>query len=90
MVGLTSVNVDLENNLESGVTSLHWWDRSKSEFTKGGVILAVGTLTLEDWELDSLLVVNDGRECSLLDGWDGLTTGNDRGEDVTLHGNTEG
>jgi hypothetical protein len=37
-----------------------------------------------------LLVVNNGGEGTLLDGGDGLTTGNNGGEDVTLHGNTQG
>jgi hypothetical protein len=35
------------------------YNRSKSKLSKRGVVLAVDTLTLEDGELDSLLVVGD-------------------------------
>lgn len=85
-----TVDVDLEDDLESGITSLHGRDRSKGEFTERGVVSAVGTLTLEDGELDGLLVVDDSGEGALLDGGHGLATRNDRSEDVTLHGDTEG
>lgn len=47
-------------------------------------------LTLEHGELNSLLVIGDGSEGPLLDRRDSLATGNDRGEDVALHGDTEG
>jgi hypothetical protein len=85
-----TVDVDLEDDLKDGLTSLHWWDRGKGELSEGGVILAVDTLSLVDWELNGGLVVGNSGEGSLLDGWDGLTTGDDWGEDVTLHGNTKG
>lgn len=85
-----TVDIDLEDDLEDGLTSLHWWDRREGELSEGGVILAVDTLSLEDWELNGGLVVGNGGEGSLLDGWDGLTTGNDWSKDVTLHGDTEG
>lgn len=64
-------------------------DGSQSELAQGGVVSAVGTLTLEDGELDGGLVVNDGGEGALLNGGDGLATVDDRGEDVALHGDTE-
>lgn len=85
-----TVDVDLEDNFQSSLASAHGRDRSESEFTKRGVVLAVSTFTLVDGELDGLLVVNDSGEGTLLDGGDGLTTGNNGGEDVTLHGDTEG
>jgi hypothetical protein len=47
--------------------SAHGRDWRQSELTQGGVVLAVDTLTLEDGELDSLLVVRDRSERSLLD-----------------------
>lgn len=84
-----TVGINLEDDLEDGISSLHGRDRSKSEFTEGGVVLAVDTLTLENGELDGGLVVRNGGEGPLLEGRDGGTTGNDRGEDVALHGNTE-
>ena len=85
-----TVDIDLENDLEDGLTSLHWWDWSKGELSEGGVVLTVDTLSLEDWELNGLLVVGDSGESALLDGWDGLSTGDNWGEDVTLHGDTKG
>lgn len=85
-----TVDIDLEDDLKDGITSLHGRDGSKSELTKGGVIFAVDTLTLEHGELNSLLVVSNCGEGPLLDSGDGLTAGNDGSEDVTLHGNTEG
>lgn len=59
-----TVDVDLEHDLESGLTGLHGRDRSKSEFTEGGVVLAVGTLTLENGELHRGLVVDNSGEGS--------------------------
>jgi hypothetical protein len=35
------------------------YNRSKSKLSKRGIVLTVDTLTLEDGELDSLLVVGD-------------------------------
>jgi hypothetical protein len=43
-----TVDVDLEDNLENGLTSLHGRDRGKSELAEGGVVLAVDTLTLDN------------------------------------------
>ena len=60
-----TVDVDLEDDLKDGLTSPHGRDRSKGEFTQGGVVLAVDTLTLEDGELNGLLVVGNGGEGSL-------------------------
>src|SRR5690606_10975127 len=67
----------------------HGRNGRKGELSERGVVLAVDTLTLEDGELDSLLHVGNGGESPLLDGGDGLATGDDGGEDVALHGNTE-
>jgi hypothetical protein len=50
-----TVDVDLEDDLKDGITSLHGGNRSKGELSEGGVVLAVDTLTLEDGELDGLL-----------------------------------
>lgn len=50
-----TVDVDLEDDLEDGITSLHGRDGSKGELSEGGVVLAVDTLTLENGELDGLL-----------------------------------
>lgn len=85
-----TVDIDLEDDLEDGITSLHGRDGSQSELTKGGVVFAVNTLTLEDGELDGLLVVGNSGECPLLYGGDSLTAGNNGSEDVALHGNTKG
>lgn len=48
-----TVDIDLEDNLEDGLTSPHGRDGSKSELTQRGVVLTVDTLTLEDGELDT-------------------------------------
>lgn len=84
-----TVDIDLEDTLEDGLTGAHGGDRSKSEFTQAGVVLTVGSLTLVDGELNGLLVVGNSGEGSLLEGGAGGTTGNDGGEDVALHGDTE-
>jgi hypothetical protein len=44
---------------------------------------------LVDGELHGLLVVRNSGERALLDGWHGLTTWDDRSEDIAFHGNTE-
>lgn len=84
-----TVDVDLEDNLESGLTSLHRRNGGQSELSKGGVVSAVGTLTLVNGELHGLLVVDNSGESALLDGRNGLTAGNNGGEDVTLHSDTQ-
>lgn len=85
-----TVDVDLEDNLEDGLTSLHRGDGGKGEFTERGVVLAVGALALEDGELHSLLVVGNSGEGALLESRHSATAGNDGSEDVALHGHTEG
>jgi hypothetical protein len=57
-----TVDIDLEDDLENGITSLHRRDRSQGEFAEGGVILAVDTLSLEHGELDCLLIISHGGE----------------------------
>jgi hypothetical protein len=84
-----TVHVDLEHTLQSSLTGSHGGDGSQGELSERGVISAVGTLTLVDRELDSSLVVHNSGEGTLLDGRDGLATGNDGSEDVALHGNTK-
>jgi hypothetical protein len=64
---LHGISVCLEPKRWENLPSAHRWDWRKSELTQGGVVLAVNTLTLEDGELDSLLVVRDRSESSLLD-----------------------
>lgn len=85
-----TVDIDLEDDLKDGLASLHGRDRSKGEFTQGGVVLAVDTLTLVNGELNGLLVVGNSGESPLLDGGDSLATGDDGGKDVALHGDTQG
>ena len=85
-----TVDVNLEHTLQSGLTGTHGRDGGEGELSEGGVVGAVGTLTLEDGELDGGLVVDDGGEGTLLDGGDGLATVDNGGEDVTLHGDTKG
>mgnify|MGYP005988216605 CR=1 FL=1 len=60
-----TVDVDLEDTLKDGLTGTHGGDRSKGEFTQGGVVLAVDTLTLIDRELNGLLVVGNSGESTL-------------------------
>ena len=84
-----SVGVDLEDNLEDGITSLHGRDGGKGELSEGGVVLAVDALSLEDGELHGGLVVGDGGESTLLQGRNSGTAGNDGGENVALHGDTK-
>jgi hypothetical protein len=84
-----TVDINLEDTLESGLTGAHGRERSESELAQGGVVSAVGTLTLVDGELNGLLVIDNSGEGTLLNGGNGLAAVNDGGEDVTLHGNTE-
>ena len=51
-----TVDIDLEDTLEDGLTSSHWWDRSKGELSERCVVLAVDSLSLENWELDLFFV----------------------------------
>lgn len=53
-----TVDIDLEDDLKDGLASLHGRDRSKGELSEGGVVVAANTLTLEDRELNGLLVVS--------------------------------
>ena len=60
-----TVDVNLEDGLEDGLTSPHGRDGSKSELSERGVVVARNTLTLEDRELNSLLVVGNSGESAL-------------------------
>lgn len=84
-----TVDINLENDLESGLSSPHGGDGSEGELSQRGVVSAVGTLTLVNGELHGCLVIDNGGESALLDRRDSLTTGHNRSEDVTLHSNTE-
>jgi hypothetical protein len=61
-----TVDVDLEDDLKDGLAGAHGRDGCEGELSERGVVLAVDTLTLEDGELDSLLVIGDGGESTLL------------------------
>ena len=61
-----AIHVDLENDLENGVTSLHRRYWCKGKFTQRGVVLAVDTLALEHWKLHGLLVICNGSESSVV------------------------
>lgn len=60
-----TVGVNLEDNLKDSLASAHGRDGSKSELSQRGVVLTVDTLTLEDGELNGLLVVGNSGEGSL-------------------------
>ena len=55
-----TVDINLENNLQDGITSFHRGNGSKSEFTKGGVIFTIDTLALEHRKLNGLLGIANG------------------------------
>lgn len=61
-----TVDIDLEDDLKDGLTGSHGRNGSKSEFTQGGVVLAVDTFTLVDGELNGLLVVGNSGEGSVM------------------------
>jgi len=85
-----TVGVNLESTNKLGLSTGHGWDTRELEFTEKSVVLALGSLTLVDWEHDgSLVVLNSGEDSGFV-GRNGGVSGEDDTEDVTLHGNTEG
>lgn len=85
-----TVDINLKDTLKSSLTGSHGREGSQRELSKRCVVSAVGTLTLENRELNSCLVVNNSGESALLNCGDGLATGNHGRENVTLHSNTQG
>jgi len=85
-----TVGIDLEDSLKDGLTSLQGRDTVKVELTEKSVLSTVDTLTLVDGELDGGLVVSNSGESSSLKSRNSGVTGNNGGENVTLHGNTKG
>ena len=61
-----TVDVDFEDDLKNGITSLHRWYGCKGEFTQRGVVLAIDPLSLEHRKLHSLLVICDSSESSVI------------------------
>ena len=47
-----TVDIDLEDTLEDGLTGSHWGDRSKGELSERCVVFTVDSLSLENWELN--------------------------------------
>lgn len=60
-----TIDIDLKDTLEDGLTGTHGGNGCKGELSQRGIVLTVDTLTLVDGELNSLLVVGNGGECSI-------------------------
>ena len=85
-----TVGVDGEGNVDLGDTTLGGRDTLELELTEGVVGRGNSTLTLEDTDVDTSLVVGGGRELlGLLDG-DGGVTLDDSSHQVAFDLNTEG
>jgi len=72
-----TIGIDIESDLNLWDTSWGWWDTVKVEFTEDMVILGHLSLSLEDLDVDSRLVVLVGGESLGLLGWDGGVSVND-------------
>jgi hypothetical protein len=85
-----TVGVDIEGNFDLGNTSWCGWDAVEVEFTQQVVVLGHGSLTFEDLDQDSGLVVSVGGEGLLLLGGDGGISADQDSHDTSSGFNTLG
>jgi len=78
-----TIGINIESDLNLWDTSWGWWNSIKVEFTENMVILGHLSLSLEDLDVDSRLVVLIGGESLGLLGWDGSVSVNDVSHDST-------
>jgi hypothetical protein len=84
-----TVGIDIEGDLNLGDTTRGRGDTSKLELAEKVVVLSAGTLTLEDLDQDTRLVVGEGREGLRLLGGDGGVALDEGGHDTTSGLDTE-
>jgi hypothetical protein len=84
-----TVGIDIEGDLNLGDTTRGRGDTSKLELAEKVVVLGAGTLTLEDLDQDTRLVVGEGREGLGLLGGDGGVALDEGGHDTTSGLDTE-
>jgi hypothetical protein len=84
-----SVGIEIEGDLNLGDTARSRWDAGKLELTQQVVVLGALTLTLEDLDKHTRLVVGEGREDLGLLGGDGGVAGNELGHLATSSLDTE-
>jgi hypothetical protein len=85
-----TVGIDIEGDLDLWNTSWSWWDTLKVEFTELMVVLGHLSLTLEDLDQDTWLVILVSGESLGLLGWDGSVSLNDISHDTTSGLDTHG
>jgi len=85
-----TVGVDIEGDLDLGNTSGGGGDTSKLEFTKQVAVLCLGSLSLEDLDQDTWLVVGVGGEDLGLLGWYSGVSLDQWGHDTTSGLDTHG
>ena len=78
-----TVGINVEGDLNLWHTSGSWWDSLKVEFSEDMVVLGHLSLSLEDLDENSWLVVSVGGEGLGLLGWDGGVSVDDVGHDST-------
>ena len=85
-----TVGINIEGDLDLRNATWCRWDASELELAQKVVVLGALTLTLEDLDEDTWLVVGEGGEDLGLLGWDGGVAGNERSHDTTSGLNTQG
>merc|ERR1719265_1352194 len=85
-----TVGFNVEGHLDLRNATWRWWDAIKVELAEQVVVLGHGTLTLEDLDENSRLVVSVGSESLTLLGGDGGVALNELGHDATRGLKTHG
>merc|ERR1719376_1015978 len=81
--GQDGVGVNVEGDFDLGNTPWCWWNSAELEFTQQGIVLGHSTVTFEDLNEDSGLVVSVGGENPGLLGWDSGVPVDQSGHDTS-------
>jgi len=85
-----TISINIEGDLNLWNTSLSWWDTLKVEFSELIVVLGHLSLSLENLDQHSGLVILVGSESLGLLGWDGSVSLDDVSHDSTSGLNSHG
>ena len=85
-----TIGINIEANIDLGLTTGHGWNSIKVEFSKQVVILGHGTFSLKDLDQHTRLVIGVGGESLGLLGGNGSVTLDKSGHDTSSSLQTEG
>jgi len=84
-----SVGINFESDFDLRSSSWSWWNTIQTEFTQFVVVLGVGSLTFEDLDLDTWLIILESGEDLAFLRWDVGLPWDQSGHDFSSSFDTE-